>query len=346
MRQSSKWMARLVAVFAFTILANPTGAAPLDDLVAAAKKEGAIEFYAPSSISPQGAEALGAAFNKKYGLNVSLRYHPSGNMTRDVGKLVGTAATGVAPEWDIMVVTDAHHATLWLRKLLQPYDYRKVGIDAELIHYDSSAVSFANQIVLPAYNKKTMPAGDAPKKWEDLLDPKWKGGKLGMSTATHHLARLAVGAWGEEKTMKYVKELAKQEPVLGRLSELYTRLLLGEITIAVSLTDSNITDAKEKGAPIVFAEDVRPVISPAYHVGVIKGAPHPNTGHLFAVFLTSDEAQKIWEKWGGQTSAFIRGTNTYNYLQGKQSLFMNQNQAQEVDKLSREYGKILGFGRR
>jgi hypothetical protein len=33
-------------------------------------------------------------------------------MTRDVGKLVGMAATGVAPEWDLMVVTDAHHAML------------------------------------------------------------------------------------------------------------------------------------------------------------------------------------------------------------------------------------------
>jgi len=267
-------------------------------------------------------------------------------MTRDVGKLVGMAATGVAPEWDLMVVTDAHHATLWLKKLHHPYDYRKVGVDSQLIHFDNSAISFANQIVLPAYNKKTVPAKDVPKKWEDLLDPKWKGSKLGVSTATHHLARLAVGAWGEEKTTKFVKGLVKQELTLGRLSELYTRLLLGEIAIAVTLTDSNINEAKEKGAPVVFAEGIEPVISPAYHAGVLKGAPHPNTGHLFAAFLTSDEAQRIWEKHNGQTSAFVPGTSTYKYLQGKQALFMNQNQAKDVDRLAREYGKILGFTRR
>jgi len=346
MKLMKLFSACLVALLAFTGLADRITAASLDELIAAAKKEGVIEFYAPSSITPRGAEELSAAFNKKYGVNNRLRYHPSGNMTRDVGKLVGMAATGVAPEWDLMVVTDAHHATLWLRKLLQPFDYRKVGLDTKVIHYDSGAISFANQIVLPAYNKKTVPAKDVPKKWEDLLDPKWKGNKLGISTATHHLARLAVGAWGEEKTTKFVKALVKQELNLGRLSELYTRLLLGEIAVAVTLTDSNITEAKEKGAPVVFAEGIEPVISPAYHAGVLKGAPHPNMGHLFAVFLTSDEAQDIWEKYGGQTSAFIPGTNTYKYLQGKQALFMNQNQAKDVDRLAREYGKILGFTKR
>jgi hypothetical protein len=69
-------------------------------------------------------------------------------------------------------------------------------------------------------------------------------------------------------------------------------------------------------------------------------------GHLFAVFLTSGEAQAIWEKYGGQTSAFIPGTKTYQYLQGKQVLYMNQGQSQMVDKLARQYGKILGFGRK
>lgn len=46
-----------------------------------------------------------------------------------------------------------------------------------------------------------------------------------MSTAIHHLGRLAVGAWGEEKTAKFVKALAKQELTLGRLGREYGRML-------------------------------------------------------------------------------------------------------------------------
>jgi iron(III) transport system substrate-binding protein len=345
MKRISKIRIGLVAIafaVAWTALVE---AAPPEKLINEAKKEGALEFYGPSTLTPEGAGALAAAFNKKYGLNTKLALHPSLNMTRDVGKLVGMAATGVTPEWDMMVVTDAHQATLWLRKLLEPYDYKSAGVDPQVIHYDSGAITFVNQIVLPAYNKKTMPAKDVPTKWEDLLDPKWKGGKLGVSTATHHFARLAVGPWGEEKTTQFVKAIADQKPVLGRLAELYNRLLLGEISIAVTLTDSNINEAKKTGAPVVFAETIQPVIAPAYQASVIKGAAHPSTAHLFSIFLTSEEAQDIWEKYNGQTSAFIPGTTAYKFLKGKQVIFMNQNQAKTVDKLARQYGKMLGFNR-
>src|SRR5262245_8680056 len=102
-------------------------AAPIDDLINGAKQEGTIEFYAPSTLTPQGVQALAAAFNKKYGLNIKLQYSPSGNMTRDIGKVVGLGATGVPPEWDLMVVTDAHHATLWVKKMHQPFDYKSIG---------------------------------------------------------------------------------------------------------------------------------------------------------------------------------------------------------------------------
>ena len=113
-----------VSVIALIVVSLTSAtAAPIDDLIKAAKQEGTLEFYAPSTLTPQGAQALGAAFNKKYGLNVKLQYSPSGNMTRDIGKVVGLGASGVPPEWDLMVVTDAHHATLWVKKMHQPFDY-------------------------------------------------------------------------------------------------------------------------------------------------------------------------------------------------------------------------------
>ena len=317
-------------------------AAPIDDLVKGAKQEGTIEFYAPSTLTPQGAQALAAAFNKKYGLNVKLQYSPSGNMTRDIGKVVGLGASGVPPEWDLLVVTDAHHATLCVKKMHQPFDYKSIGVDPKAIQYDNGAVSFANQFVLPAYNKKLVAEKDAPKTWEDLLNPKWKG-KIGVSSATHHMARLAAGPWGEEKATNFVKALTKQELILGRLGEIYNRLLLGEIVVAVSLTDSEIKADKNKSAPVAHAEAVSPLISPAYEAGVPKNAPHPKVAQLMAAYLTTPEAQKIWEKYAGQSSALIPGTAAHKYAQNKTVVYMNQDQAEMVDRLSREYGKMFGF---
>ena len=317
-------------------------AAPIDDLVAAARKEGSVDFHAPSTVTPAGVQRLGEVFNKKYGLNITINYHPTGGMTGDVAKVVGRSAAGVPPEWDMMVLHDAAHATLWLRKLHQPFDYGKLGIDPRVIHYDKGTLVLAHQFVLPAYNKKFLPAQDVPKSWDDLLDAKWKGGKLGMSTATHHLARLAT-AWGEKKATEYVKALAKQQPSLGRLGDTYTRLHLGEILIAITLTDDFIHRAKVTGAPLVYAEGIEPVISPAYNAGVLKGAPHPNAGHLFTVFLTTLEGQEIWEKYTGMSSAFVPGTPANRYAQGKKVLYMTQDQAEMVDRLTREYGKIMGY---
>ena len=317
-------------------------AAPLDDLIAAAKKEGTLDFYGPSTLKADGAQAFSQAFSKKYGTNINVKFIPSGSMTRDVGKVATQAATGAPPEWDVMVATDAHHASLWLRKLHKPFDYRSLGVDEKLIDHDSSSISFVHQYIVPVYNNSMVSPQDAPKSWEDLLQPRWKG-KLGVTTATHHFGRLAVGPWGEEKTTAYVKALAQQNPVVGQLGPTYTRLQLGEILVAFSLTDSYIYLAKQTGAPVAAADEVQPVIAPSYHVGVLKGAHHPNAAHLFAIFMTTPESQQIWERTVGVSSALIPGTAYYRKAQGKQMIYMSKDQAEKVDQLAKTYGKIVGI---
>ena len=103
----------LTAAFAVLQWLSVAPAAPLDDLIAAAKKEGALDFYGPSTLKADGASALAQAFNKKYGTNITVKFLSSGSMTRDVGKVASQAATGAPMEWDLMVATDAHHASLW-----------------------------------------------------------------------------------------------------------------------------------------------------------------------------------------------------------------------------------------
>ena len=326
-------------------LAATTGAgfaAPVDDLIAGAKKEGVIDFYGPSTLGPEGAQAIVSAFNKKYGLNIKVNFTPSGNMTRDTAKVIGLSASGQPPEWDIMLVTDAHHGSLWLRKLQKPFDYTTLGVTKERVEYDSGTVSVANQFALPAYNTKLLPAKDVPKKWEDLLDPKWKG-KIGVINSTHHFGRLAAGAWGDEKTLDFIKKLSAQKPLLTRAGEMAQRLILGEVLVSATLQDSQLHEAKESGAPLAFAEQVSPVVSPEYHVGVLKGSAHPNVGHLLVAFMASAEVQPAWQKYTGHSSAYVSGTAAHKFVQGKQVLYMKQDQADKVDKISRQIGKILGF---
>src|SRR5438105_1003313 len=81
-----------------------------------------------------------------------------------------------------------------------------------------AAINYVTSFVVPAYNPNVVSASEAPKDWNDLLDPKWRS-NLGMSTATHHWARLAQ-VWGDERTTRFVEGLAAQQPVLAQTPEL------------------------------------------------------------------------------------------------------------------------------
>ena len=334
----------IIGVYIIVASFQQTQSAPIDDLIAATKKEGTLEFFAAGTLSPEGAQRLGEAFNKKYQLNVKTVFHPSSGMARDVAKVITFVNAGLPSEWDVMLVTDAHHGTLWPRKVHQTFDYAKVGVNPKLIQYDNGTVILAHGFALPAYNTKVLSPEEAPRSWEDLLDPKWKGGQLGITDAVHHLARLAT-AWGEEKTTRYVRALAGQQAILGQPGHTFTRLQIGEIKIAFTLGEGYIHSAKLSGTPIIHAEGVEPVIAPATNAGVIKGARHPNAGHLFTVFLTSPEAQKIWQQYRGESSAFVAGTPAYEYAQRKKMVYMTQDWAEMVNRLTIEYGKILGFAK-
>ncbi len=78
------------------------------------------------------------------------------------------------------------------------------------------------------------------------------------------------------------------------------------------------------------------------NIGVLKGAAHPSAARLFLAFMVTPEAQQLWDEFSVMTSAFVPGTKTYKFLQGKQTVFMGQD-PDLVERLSKEYSKILGF---
>jgi iron(III) transport system substrate-binding protein len=335
----------MLGLLVFPVLDYQASAASLEALVAGSKREGVINVNAPSALGPEAAQELGRAFNKKYGLNVKLNYFPTKGFTQDASRVITQSAMGIAPDWDLIVLTENLHADLANRKFLLPFDYKGLGVDNRAIQHENGSIAFLHGVVLPTYNRQALLAKDVPKRWEDLLDSKWNDGKLGVSDATYLFALLAAGSWGEEKTINFVRSIAKLKPFLGRMAEVYTRLELREVLVASMLPDNFTHRAKMVGAPIVHADNVEPVLILPYNVGVLKGAAHPNGGHLFALFMTTPEAQSLWDKYSGQTSAFVSGTTTYNFLKGKQTIFMGGQQQGVVERLSNEYSKILGFTR-
>jgi iron(III) transport system substrate-binding protein len=328
--------------------AGPTGsgAAPpsaLEATIAAAAQEGVLQFYGPSSLGADEAGRIIAAFNRYYGLNIDFQYSPSGSMTRDTARIVTEVSAGQAPTWDLMIMTDAHYAILFSNGVLEKVDWAALGVtNPRSITFDGTALQQASTFVAPAYNPNLVRPEEAPKDWPDLLDPKWRG-RIGVSTATHFWARLAQ-VWGDERTTRFMEGLAAQQPVLGRLPEIYTRVTLGEVAIYSAVSDSYWLEARATGAPFAVVETAKPIIAQQYNVGLIKGVRRPNQAKLMAAFLVTPEGQALWEEIQGQTSMYIEGTTAYRYVQGKEIVALDPKfGAEQLDQLTEKYGRMVGF---
>lgn len=111
-----------------------------------------------------------------------------------------------------------------------------------------------------------------------------------------------------------MRALDRQRPFLGRQSEVYTRLQPGEIVVTGPMFEAYIQRATTTGAPIAFAEKVEPVLVSTTNIGVLKGAAHPYVVCLFMAFMVRPEAQQLWDKFSGMTSALVPGTKTHKFL--------------------------------
>ena len=74
---------------------------------------------------------------------------------------------------------------------------------------------YANYLVL-GFNPKMVSPPDVPKKWEDLLLPKWKGDKLALDRDNAvWYSGLALYS-GQEKADKFMRPLADQQPTMRK----------------------------------------------------------------------------------------------------------------------------------
>ncbi len=143
-----------------------------------------------------------------------------------------------------------------------------------------------------AYNPNNVPAAEAPKSWQDLLNPKWKDAinvKVSNSGLQH-------GVWYVMKPILgdgYFKQFAEQKPrAFDSYVQQYGRLVDGQDKIIMGAQYSGYIEFKAKGAPLafVFPDTGVPAVSETY--GIVAEGPHPNTAELFMDWFLSPIGQK------------------------------------------------------
>jgi len=152
-----------------------------------------------------------------------------------------------------------------------------------------------------AYNTKLVPADQAPRTYDDLLDPRWKGKlawRIGTSSGTPLFLTTIRIARGEDKAREYFEKLAQQKVInfgSGSARTLVDRVIAGEFPIALNIFAHHPLISKAKGAP-VNTQLLEPTASTAGTMIVPRGVRHPYAAMLLADFILSQEGQSIFSK--------------------------------------------------
>ena len=263
-------------------------------LITAAQKEGRVVWYT-TQIIDQVVRPAAAAFEKKYGIKVDyVRTDSNGVVLR----ILNEAKAGKV-QADVFDGT-AGVAPLRARNLVMqwvPPSARRFS--PQYIDPDGYWASTNIYVLTPGYNTSLVSAADAPKSFQDLLDPKWKDQLTWNVNPTTSGAAGFIGvvlaAMGENDGRAYLKRLAQQNilGVQGSARQVLDQVIAGESEVALNIFNNHAVISAGKGAPVKWiamqpAEAVLSVIS------VTRDAVHPNAGKLLTEFLVSPEGQRIF----------------------------------------------------
>ena len=150
-----------------------------------------------------------------------------------------------------------------------------------------------------AYNTDAVPAAEAPKDWDDVLDPKWKGKVVIRDPVASGSMRAIFGAMiargmaqggSSEKGFEWLRRLdANTREYALNPTVLYQKL--GRREGVISLWDMpDIADLKKKNFPIGYTIPTSgtPLLVDA--IGIVHGAKHPDVAKQFYEFVTTPTA--------------------------------------------------------
>ena len=284
-------MARaLVFFFVFAVFTERAAAASLED---GAKTEGEVVLY--SSLNNEQIVTLIDAFKKKYPFIKPSFYR--GTSERVLQRASTEAKAG-------RFAVDVATAAGFQLQLMKESGLTQKYVPPEAAFYndgfkdpDGHWVSVHSLLNSMAYNTQLVKLGEAPKKYEDLLAPRWKG-RLGVNIQDPEWYVNLQRRWGKEKARNFLKALAAQQPGVRDGHNITAQLLAAGEFNAVSNTYAHIAARiKNQGGPVQYVFD-EPVITYVHPIALMKSAPHPSAGKLLIAFILSAEGQRMLREQG------------------------------------------------
>jgi iron(III) transport system substrate-binding protein len=274
-------------------LGKLSGAERQKQLLSGAKTEGKAVLY--GNINAEQLEKLRVDFEKRYPLKLEV-YRASGER---ISNRFLTEARGGQFLADVVGPSNEHLPTLMKAGLVGRYDSPERAFYPESLRDKQGYwTPYDYNIAVIAYNSRLVPAGDVPKRYEDFLDPKWKG-NFALDQDPDKSIMGWLKTWGVERTRKYLQGISKNDVVVRKGHTLLTQLLCaGEFKGGIDLYAYRLADLKNtKGCPVEISYTDPTPATPSPLV-VAKKSPRPYASALLMDYLLSAPAQKILAEFG------------------------------------------------
>jgi iron(III) transport system substrate-binding protein len=268
-------------------IAAYAGADRTEKLAAGARKEGTVTLYTSANVDDMS--MVTAAFEKKYGVKVRVWRGSSENLVqRGVAE-----ARGGRYDADLFETGGSALESLYREKLLEPVKSPVLAdINPNAIRPHGAWTGTRYNVFVAAYNTKLIKKDELPGRYDDLVNPKWKG-KLGLEADDSDWFGAVVDELGEERGLKLFRNIVATNGISVRKGHtLLTNLIVsGEIPLALTNYSYRVVQLRNSGAPVDWFA-LPPVIARVEGIGVARRAAHPNAAILFYDFMLTD-AQEL-----------------------------------------------------
>src|SRR6266508_4420678 len=258
-------------------------------IVEGAKREGKMIYYGTTAVDH--IQRVFTEFKKKYPF-IEVADYRSGSV--NVYNKIATEARAKRYEVDVLDLEPGEVYGITKAGLIDPYlSPSRKGIAPEFMDKQGYWTTFYHLAVVLGFNTEKVKRDEAPKSYEDLLDPKWKG-RMSLDQTDFHLFGTFFEYWGREKTLSYFRRLADNDPSMRRGKTLQAQILgAGEVHIAPWLYGYRPLQMKREGAPVDISL-LQPVLSVPTYLLLAKNATHPHSAALFLDWaLSRDGVMKV-----------------------------------------------------
>lgn len=265
--------------------------------LAKARAEGQAVFYANITAVKPIIDAFGADTGVKgqYTRISSSKFFSTISTEAQAGKLLADVVQAPLPVLELLKE----------KGLLAPYRSPEAASYPDWSRPDDTIQLFGVEYVSYLYNKSQVKDADAPRRYEDLADPKWKG-RIVMADPASHASTISWLIGLKEKVfvredpwLAFVKGLAANQPLfVASFGPTPAPIESGEKAIAISMPKYIVTKAP---APLAWGpRGGQPLLGTPRAMAITAKAPHPAAARAFMDYWLGKKAAALLAREVGE----------------------------------------------